>query len=275
MKLAVVAPEATVTDAGTVRTVLLSDTVTLVLLVAAFDSVTVQAEVPLEAIVAGEHASFETVTAGAERETEADTVKPFSDALTVALWLLVTVPAWALKVVLVAPLATVTEAGTVNTVLLSDTVTAVLLVAAFDSVTVQVEVAFEEIVEGEHARLETITEVPDRVTVVDAETPFRVAVTVAFWLELTVPVLALKVAEATPLDTVTDDGTVSSVLLSDSVTVVALVAAFDSVTVQTALEFEEIVAGEHATAESVAVGAESEMDAVAEAPFREAVTVAV
>ncbi len=62
--------------------------------------------------------------------------------MTVAFWLLGTVPAVAVKVLVVDPAATVTEAGTVNSALLLDSVTdAPPAGAACDNVTVHVEVA--------------------------------------------------------------------------------------------------------------------------------------
>ena len=62
--------------------------------------------------------------------------------------------------------------------------------------------------------------------------PFKVAVTMALWLLLTVPEVAVKVALLWPDDTVTLAGTVSNPLLLASDTVAALVAALFNVTVQ-------------------------------------------
>ena len=62
--------------------------------------------------------------------------------------------------------------------------------------------------------------------------PFKVAVTIAFWLLLTVPEVAVKVAVLWPVATVTLTGTVSNPLLLASETVAALVAALFNVTVQ-------------------------------------------
>jgi hypothetical protein len=62
VKFAVVAPAATVTDAGTVNAVLLSDKFTeLPPVGAAFDKVTVHAAVPPEVTVVGEHCNPETL----------------------------------------------------------------------------------------------------------------------------------------------------------------------------------------------------------------------
>jgi hypothetical protein len=62
--------------------------------------------------------------------------------------------------------------------------------------------------------------------------PLRVAVTMALWLLLTIPDVAVKVALLCPDATVTLAGTVSNPLLLASVTVAALVAALFNVTVQ-------------------------------------------
>lgn len=71
--------------------------------------------------------------------------------MTVALWELDMVPAMAWKLAVVAPAATVTEAGTVKALLLSESVTTVPPVgAASDSVTVQVVEAPEPTVVGVH-----------------------------------------------------------------------------------------------------------------------------
>ena len=71
---------------------------------------------------------------------------------------MVTDPAAAEKVAVVAPAPTVTEAGTVRAALLSETATAAPFEgAAWERVIVQVEVAPELIVVGAHFRLETMT----------------------------------------------------------------------------------------------------------------------
>ena len=74
--------------------------------------------------------------------------------------------------------------------------------------------------------------------------------------------------------TVTDAGTVSSALLSDTVTVVAAVGAFDSVTVHVLLAEEFKLAGEQASDMSV-TGATKLIVAVCDAPLRVAVTIAL
>ena len=62
--------------------------------------------------------------------------------------------------------------------------------------------------------------------------PLRVAVTVALWLLLTLPEVAVKVALLWPDAIVTLAGTVSNPLLLASETVAALLAALFKVTVQ-------------------------------------------
>ena len=86
------------------------------------------------------------------------------------------------------------------------------------------------------------------------------------------PAVAVKVAVVAPDATVTDAGTVSDALLSDSVTVVTAVAAFDSVTVQVLLAAEFRLVGEHVSDVSV-TGATRLMVAVCDTPLSVAVTV--
>lgn len=149
-KLAVVEPAATVTEGGTVRAALLSETATEVLAEAAADNVTVHVEVPPDVTVDGEHCSRETVAAGGVMVSDAVAETPLNEAVIVTGWLLVTDPAVAVKLALVEPAATVTEAGTVRAALLSEIATAELTEAAADNVTVHVEFPPETTVAGEH-----------------------------------------------------------------------------------------------------------------------------
>ena len=89
----------------------------------------------------------------------------------------VTVPPVAVKVAVVEPAATFTEAGTVSDELLEDSVTAEPPDgAACDNITVQVELPPDVIVDGVHCRADTvITGVTDTEAVAE---PFSVAVTV-------------------------------------------------------------------------------------------------
>jgi hypothetical protein len=86
------------------------------------------------------------------------------------------------KLPVVAPLATLTDDGTVTAALLLDRFTvAPLDGAACDRVTVHVELPADVNEAVEHCRLVTVVEGAEGVTVTDAvaEPPFRVAVTVA------------------------------------------------------------------------------------------------
>ena len=80
--------------------------------------------------------------------------------------------------------------------------------------------------------------------------PFKVAVTVALWLLLTVPEVAVKVALLWPVEIVTLPGTVSNPLLLASETVAELVAALFYVTVQVLDALLPRVEGAQASAES-------------------------
>jgi hypothetical protein len=112
------------------------------------------------------------VPEGAVTVTEAVFELLFSDAVTVAVWLDVTVPAVAVKLPVVDPAATVTEVGTVSAALLSETATEVLAVAAADNVTVHEDVPPDPIEAGEHwspdtvggAVVEIVPPLPDAVT---------------------------------------------------------------------------------------------------------------
>lgn len=90
-----------------------------------------------------------------------------------------TVPAFAVKVLLLAPAATVTPVGIVSVVLLSESVTRDPLAGAVPvKVTVQVLLALDERVVGLHFSDNTVS---DGEIVIDAvlELPFRLAVKTA------------------------------------------------------------------------------------------------
>lgn len=77
--------------------------------------------------------------------------------MTVALWELAIVPALAVKAAVVAPAATVTDAGTLNALLLDERLTTVPpLGAASDSVIVQVEDEADSKLAGLHCSAETV-----------------------------------------------------------------------------------------------------------------------
>jgi hypothetical protein len=96
-------PAATVTPAGTVRLALFEESGTNTPPAGALPvNVTVQALFPGVLMVAGEQVRLEgTTVTGAVRLTEADWVRPLSEAVMVAFWLVLMVPLVAMKMVLV------------------------------------------------------------------------------------------------------------------------------------------------------------------------------
>ena len=104
--------------------------------------------------------------------------------------------------------------------------------------------------------------------------PPRVAVRVAFWLLLTLPEVAAKVALLWPEATTTLAGTVSNPLLLASATVAALLALLCKVTVQVLEALLPSVDGAQASEVSCA-GALAVSVKVCEVPFRAAVSRAV
>jgi len=91
---------------------------------------------------------------------------------------LATVPAVAVKLAVVAPDATITDAGTVSAALFEESPTdEPPVAAACDKVTVQIEVPPDTVADGEQTRLETVVIVA--VTVAVCEVPLVVAVNVA------------------------------------------------------------------------------------------------
>ena len=89
--------------------------------------------------------------------------------------------------------------------------------AAWESVTVQVADALELREVGEQAR-EVKVAGATRDKDADLEALLRVAVTVADWLDETVPAVAVKVAEDAPLAAVTEAGTEITAVLSEIAT---------------------------------------------------------
>lgn len=149
------------------------------------------------------------------------------------------VPAFAVKLAVVADAATVTEAGTVSSVLLSDRATERPAVgAAALSVTVQVLLALEVNAWGVQVRLLKVT---GAVKAIEAlvEVPLAVAVTVTVLAVVTVEAVTVNVAVLLAAATVTEAGVVSNELLSASVTTVPPVGATAlSVTVHVLLALE-------------------------------------
>jgi hypothetical protein len=141
-----------------------------------------------------------------------------------------------------------------------------------DSVTVQVLLAPDANVAGEHWSDERLTGACSVMLAME-EAPFRAAVMVALPLDAMVPAVAVKFAEVELAGTDTEAGTVRTPLFEDSDTIVApLAVELDRVTVQVLLAPDANVAGEHCSDERLA-GACSVMLPVEEAPFRVAVMV--
>jgi hypothetical protein len=183
-------------------------------------------------------------------------------AVTVTVESEVTVPAVTVKVAEEAPELMVTEEGVVSRELLSERETEVLLVAALESVTVQVLEPLEPRLVGEQEREESATAAARSMEAV-LETLLRVAVTVTVESAETVPAVTVKVAEEAPEAMVTDEGVVSRALLSERETEVLLVAAFESVTVQVLEPLEPRLVGEQLREDRVA-GATRSTEAVFE-----------
>ncbi len=130
---------------------LLLDSVTLAALTAAAVNVTVQVEVPGAFTVAGEQLKL-LICAVAARLMVEGWLRPFKVAVTVALWLLLTVPDVAVKVALPWPDATTTLEGLVIIHCCSTALRWLLLVAALFRVTVQVLDALLPTPDGGRAR---------------------------------------------------------------------------------------------------------------------------
>jgi hypothetical protein len=269
LKVADVEPAATVTDVGALRDELLSDNETDTPPVEATGvRVTVQTLVPPELRLVGLHVSPLSST-GAASEILSVCVLPFSVAVMVAVWLLVIVPAVALKLAVVLLDPTATEAGTVNAVALLDSVTVAPPVCV--TVTVQVALLPDPRLAGLQVSPLSSTGAASEIVAV-CVLPFSVAVMVAVWLLAIVPAVALKLAVVLLDPTATEAGTVNAAALLDSVTVAPPV--FDTVTVQVALPPDPRLAGLHVSPLS-STGATNEIVAVCVLPFSVAVMVAV
>lgn len=176
------APAAMVTDAGTTRPRLVDFKATLVAWDTAFWSATVQVPDPPRAIVRGEQVKEERsgVPADAVRLIVALALLDPYVAVTVAVCVLGIVAALALKVALVAPARTVTEAGRENTLATAPPIVTARppAGAALLRVTLQAEVALEVREVGVHCRAETRTGAESE-SVTGLEEPFRAAEMVA------------------------------------------------------------------------------------------------
>jgi hypothetical protein len=185
------------------------------------------------------------------------------------------VPAVAVKVAVVEPGEITTEAGTVSSAVLLDKVTGRQPVGAGPlKVTVQVLMALDVRVWGEHLRLLMVT-VTAKLMVALTATPLAVAVTVAVLLMEIVPAETGKLAVLLPAVTLTEAGVDNTALLSESVTICPPVgAALFRVTVQMLTPPDWSVAGLQVNPVGRIVG-KSLSEKVAENPPRLAVMVAV
>jgi hypothetical protein len=254
VKFAVVAAAPTVVLAGTVTAaLLLRNETTAPPAGAAFVRVTLQLTAPAPlATDAGVHATEDTCTA-VTRLRVAVLLTPFRAAVTIADWSVVTVPAAALNVPVVAPAAIDTEAGTVRELLFLVSATDEVAVAAFVSVTVQLAAAPLPMVRGAHDSADNcgaVLSVTDAVFV----TPAAVAVIVTVWSAGTLAAVAEKLAVAAPAGTVTLAGTVMLVALVESATAAPPAGAGPlSDTLQDAAPGALRVAGEQVTLDNVVV----------------------
>ena len=183
-------------------------------------------------------------------------------------------PTVAVNPAVVAPPVTVTLPGTVAFPLLLESATASPPPGAAPlSVSVQAAVPGAFTLDGLQDTLLGVTEAV-KLTVVFTVCAFSVAVTVAVWLLLTVPAVAVNVPLLEPVPIVMLPGTVSMPVLLDKLTVAVLKAALFSVTVQVELCPVPSVAGEQLTADNCA-GASRLKEKVCDVPLAVAVSVAV
>src|SRR5271156_4593535 len=127
---------------------------------------------------------------------------PFRVAVMVAFWVVVTVPAVAVKVVEVLLAGTVTDAETGSAALLLESATVLPPAgAASFSVIVQVVETPEFRLVGLQARADTVAG-SIRLNVASCMVPFKIAVTVADWFAVRTPAVATNVAEMAPTGTV-------------------------------------------------------------------------
>ena len=260
-KAAPVAPAATVIEAGIVSDALLSASATTRPPVgAAALRVTVQEVVPPAVTEVGAQESVLGTVSGVT-VTEAVLEAPLLVAVTTTAVLEETAPAVARNTALVDPAATVTEAGTVSAALLSESATTRPPVgAAALRVTVQ-EVVPPAVTEV--GAQESVLGTGSGVTVTEAvlEVPLPVAVTVTAVLAETAPAVARNEALVDPAATVTEAGTESAALLSESATANPPVGAAPvNVTVHVEEPFETTDVGEQASWLRVTTGAGDEME---------------
>jgi hypothetical protein len=134
---AVLAPTPTVTDVGTVSALLLLDRVTVIAVVAALFSCTVQLTCPGPGRVAAAQTKLDTLGGAASTVMVRVAVVPFAEAVSSTLVLVVTDAAVAVNEALLDPAATTIDAGTVSALLLLASAIVVGVVAALFKRTVQ------------------------------------------------------------------------------------------------------------------------------------------
>jgi len=235
VKLAVVEPDVTVTEAGTAAEPLLLDSATLVLPVRATFRVTVQLAVAGAVTLDGLQVRFVGTGAGGSSVSENVFELLFNVAVITTVVLELTADGVSVKLAVVEPELTVTEAGTAAEPLLLDSATLVLLVGATFRVTVQVAVAGAVTLDGLQVRFVGTGAGGSSVSENVCELPFSVAVITAAVLEPTGDGVSVKLAVVEPDVTVTEAGTAAEPLLLDSGTPVLLVGATFRLTVQVAV----------------------------------------
>ena len=170
VNVAVVLPDATVTEAGTVNAAALLDMVAAA--PAVFDKVTVHVATAPDIKFTGLHVKLLT-TVGTS-EIAAVCVLPFNVAVMVAVWLAAIVPAVAVNVAVGAPSTpTAIETGTVNAATLLDSVT--VAPPVLDTVAVQMALALDPRLVGVHVNPVSNTGAISEIVAV-CVLPFSVAV---------------------------------------------------------------------------------------------------
>ena len=188
----------------------------------------------------------EVICAGAVKFKVALSEPPFNAATIVADPLAVAGPTVAVKVALFAPGLNPTKPGTVTIGLLLESRTLAPAPGQAGTVTVQVEVPGAFTVVGEHVKPVTCV-ASTRLIEVETVARFHVPVTDAIELDISVAVVAVKVADASPGEIETLAGTVRAGLLLLRKTCAALVAGLLSKTVQVVEELLPRLEGAHET----------------------------
>jgi len=232
------APDAMVTDCGTVTDELLLLSETMVELVTAAVRLTMHDVVAGGVKLEEEQVRLDSVAVAAAlfKAIVKFLEVPFRPAVSRAeLFALTADGALAVNPALLAPAKTVTDGGTLNDALLLVSATLVELVAAAVRLTVHDAVAGGVKLEVEQVRLESVGVAVAlfKVNVKFLEVLFRLAVTRAELFALTADgALAVKTALLAPAKTVTDGGTLSDALPLVSATLFEVAAAALKFTVQ-------------------------------------------